>query len=837
MRNAVVNYLFLEAPGGRICSKRNTVRLLIVRIHHLTAALLLTASVSSVLAQTTPDANAPQAQVDFYRSNIGHTGVASEKLTPPLSLLWRHTTSAAKNNPASPVYAAGIVYFASGGTLYAVSATDGTVRWKYPKEGKAQTYFATTPAISGGALYLTDDNGQVYRLDAATGQEIWRKKLEGAIRSAPVISSGVVYFGSGNNHCYALSADSGQVIWDAPTDGAVTTSPTITGGLAVFTSSDNNVYSLSARNGHKAWSVAFDADPSIVPIVFDGTSLYVTAGDTIYRLNPSNGAQEAPIKLPTNVLLPPTVSGDAIYVITQNNIVYALSGGRERWRAALDSAATAPPLLTGNLLLVPTQAGVISGYNAGSGKLQWRYVVQASATDSQPKAASTEVFAAPIVADGTLYVVSDDGTLSAFRADAPDDVPPQFTQFVPAAGATVRSADLAYGAFLVDDGTGINPATISLQVDGQTDAQAQYHAGLNAIYNTPTTALKEGAHQITVKATDWRGNATAQTWSFTVQDHPREDQPSLNPNGPNYPGRGGRNPNDPPPRRLSRRFNLLFSQGGTLAMEGLINQDAWLRLNALEFGALRLQSLLAAYGGDPAALFAATTSDWSERLPQLGAKRLAHLAAVRNMDIVQISVALEKSGARLVTIEDDTYPANLRQLPDAPPVLFVRGDLIPEDKFSIAIVGSRRATNYGLTLAFQFARDLAHHGLTIISGGARGVDTEAHRGALKAGGRTLAYLGCGVDIDYPRDNKRLFGEIADGHGAVLSEFPWERDLNPGVFPLGIDSSPGPVSGFWSLKARLTAAHLLPPAKRGSRDAMCSPSPAPSASVTTPVVTS
>ncbi len=151
-------------------------------------------------------------------------------------------------------------------------------------------------------------------------------------------------------------------------------------------------------------------------------------------------------------------------------------------------------------------------------------------------------------------------------------------------------------------------------------------------------------------------------------------------------------------------------------------------------------------------------------------KRLAHLAAARDRDLSKDRAALEKSGATLVTIQSDVYPANLRQLPDAPPVLLVRGDLIPEDKFSLAIVGSRRATNYGLTLAFQFARELARHGLTIISGGARGVDTEAHRGALEAGGRTLAYLGCGVDIDYPSSNRKLFGEIANGHGAVLSEF-------------------------------------------------------------------
>ena len=103
-------------------------------------------------------------------------------------------------------------------------------------------------------------------------------------------------------------------------------------------------------------------------------------------------------------------------------------------------------------------------------------------------------------------------------------------------------------------------------------------------------------------------------------------------------------------------------------------------------------------------------------------------------------------GARVIGQSDPCYPANLRPLPDAPPVLIARGALVPEDKFSVAIVGSRRAAEYGLSLAHHFARELTAHGLTVVSGGARGVDTRAHRGALDGGGRTVAFLGCGVDV-------------------------------------------------------------------------------------------
>ena len=264
------------------------------------SALLLSVSATAFAQSAAPPTavTASTARVDYYRSNIGHTGVAAEKLSAPLSVLWRHTTAYARNNPASPVYSGSTVYFPSGGALYAVNATDGTTRWQYPADGKPRSFFATTPTLSGGFLYVTDDNGQAYKLDAATGKEAWTAKLDGAIRSAPVLSGNMVYFGSSNSHCYALSADTGKVLWDEAANGAIITAPTITGGLVVFASADNNVYSLNSRTGKKAWAVAFDADPSIYPLAFDGSTIYVTAGDTVYGLAPSNGSRRATIKLP-----------------------------------------------------------------------------------------------------------------------------------------------------------------------------------------------------------------------------------------------------------------------------------------------------------------------------------------------------------------------------------------------------------------------------------------------------------------------------------------------------------------------------------------------------------
>lgn len=133
------------------------------------------------------------------------------------------------------------------------------------------------------------------------------------------------------------------------------------------------------------------------------------------------------------------------------------------------------------------------------------------------------------------------------------------------------------------------------------------------------------------------------------------------------------------------------------------------------------------------------------------------------------------SSARLLTYRDDGYPPALHDLEDFPPLLFARGSLQERDRFAVAIVGTRKPTAYGRTIAERLARELSRYGLTIVSGGARGIDTAAHAGALRAGGRTIAVLGCGIDVAYPAESAALFARIAT-QGAVLSEYP------PGVSP-------------------------------------------------------
>lgn len=140
-------------------------------------------------------------------------------------------------------------------------------------------------------------------------------------------------------------------------------------------------------------------------------------------------------------------------------------------------------------------------------------------------------------------------------------------------------------------------------------------------------------------------------------------------------------------------------------------------------------------------------------------------------------------GAHVLTLEDECYPAQLRQIYDPPPALYVRGAVETLSKPGIAVIGTRHPSPYGTGMAERLACDLASQGLVIFSGLARGVDTAGHRGAVSAKGRTVAVFGTGVDVVYPRENQRLAEQILTLGGALVSEFPMSTFAAPQNFPI------------------------------------------------------
>jgi DNA processing protein len=188
------------------------------------------------------------------------------------------------------------------------------------------------------------------------------------------------------------------------------------------------------------------------------------------------------------------------------------------------------------------------------------------------------------------------------------------------------------------------------------------------------------------------------------------------------------------------------------------------------------------YFGDASTAWGAMLSDLkSAGLEPRVAEAL--LTARRTTDPDREMDRVHEAGSRVLTWDSETYPERLREVDDAPPVLYVLGEVAPQDSFAVAIVGTRRITPYGRAATAQLASELAQAGVTVVSGLARGVDTVAHSTSIESGGRTLAVLGSGVDIIYPPENKTLARRLVDeGAGAIISEYPLGTLPEPTNFP-------------------------------------------------------
>jgi DNA processing protein len=189
-----------------------------------------------------------------------------------------------------------------------------------------------------------------------------------------------------------------------------------------------------------------------------------------------------------------------------------------------------------------------------------------------------------------------------------------------------------------------------------------------------------------------------------------------------------------------------------------------------DIGSVRLAKLLEIFG-NPENIFKAPL----EKLIQvsgIGQEIATQIVSLKIEDLDRELTLAKKYNLKIVTLEDEDYPKSLKNIPGAPLVLYIKGKLKDEDQLAIGIVGSRRASFYGLTNAHKIASELSQKGFTIISGMARGIDAYAHKGAIEAQGRTIAVMGSGFDHIYPKENKELAEDIAR-NGAVISEFPMD----------------------------------------------------------------
>lgn len=231
-----------------------------------------------------------------------------------------------------------------------------------------------------------------------------------------------------------------------------------------------------------------------------------------------------------------------------------------------------------------------------------------------------------------------------------------------------------------------------------------------------------------------------------------------------------------------------------------------------DIGPIRAARLVAAFGSAFAAMHAAQAQLASVR--GISHAFAAAIIKARAAAVEDAKAELDRAQSmslRLIMRRDHEYPELLRPLPDAPPLLYVRGQFDPagRDRFALAIVGSRACSHYGMEQAGRFASVLASSGITIVSGGARGIDTAAHRSALRAGGRTIVVQACGLSNTYPPENHKFFDEIiAEGRGVIISELPLKTEPKAGNFPARNRIVSGMSLGVLVIEADLRSGSLI-----------------------------
>ena len=201
------------------------------------------------------------------------------------------------------------------------------------------------------------------------------------------------------------------------------------------------------------------------------------------------------------------------------------------------------------------------------------------------------------------------------------------------------------------------------------------------------------------------------------------------------------------------------------------SREAFIALNMIEgVGPVRARSLLEHFGGAPEILRAAKTE--LLRVRNIGDDTAENISNwEKSVDLAGELKRIQDFGCHVLISADENYPAALREIYDPPLVLYIKGALTPKDKNAVAMVGSRQMTHYGLETARKLGYQLAYVGVTVVSGGARGIDTAAHQGALSGKGRTIAVLDTGINLVFPTENAELFERIA-ANGAVITQFPF-----------------------------------------------------------------
>lgn len=513
------------------------------------------------------------AVVAILGADAAHAQSGSAKLTTPLSVDWKYTGNYYGNNPAAPVVSKDSAYFATGNRLFAVSLQNGALKWRYPADPTSTlpALVGVTPILDGGALYVGAADG-LYSFEAETGKLNWHYTAGGGVVTTPVVNNGAVYFISGNGRIHAVNPATGDAVagvWKrggtlgVDAGGVVTADTGVFNGTIYYVTSTDILHAINMGTGVQQWYQRLPSStPGVSVPIISGETIYLASGSTLINIRLVTGQNRWSIPLPSAVVVPPTVDAEGnAYVVLDNKQIYSVNQrGRGVWArpATVDYLPSASPVVADGMLLVPTASGGMYAFDQATGALKWHYLLSPSSTNVNRIPTRLSVSASPVVMNGSLYVLSDDGALTAFRHDAPDSLPPVVKVVEPEEGDYLNGrAPFHITAKISDEGSGVDLSSLVVKLDGrgltrlQPGAEASGRDGYTFDIDTYTldystsetegrsSALSDGHHTATVSAKDWKGNQISKTWTFYIDDTiPRKARRS--PNQSQFPGgRGG----------------------------------------------------------------------------------------------------------------------------------------------------------------------------------------------------------------------------------------------------------------------------------------------------------
>lgn len=489
-------------------------------------------------------------------------------LQAPLAVRWKFTGSYFSNNPARPALGEGVLVFTTGNRVYAVDPSTGTQKWRYPKDTTLTSNVLNSPAIANGAVYFGTGDG-LYALNLADGSQKWahfNTKL--GVVTSPIVLNGSVFFGSGDQRLYALNASTGEPLMDVWSTGKRAgrdIGGDFAGDLAYandhfyFVTADQALRAVNALNGNLRWAQRLGNMGVTVTPVVAGENVYVAVGDNVGVWRASSGQSKLNINIGSEALTPPAIDGDGnIYVINGDRRLLRFDQrGRPQWRQLpqLDHEAIAAPTIAGDMVVVGTALGGIYGYDRIGGQLKWHYLVQPSSTVNSTVPLSTNIASSPIVSNDALFVLSDDGAVTAFDSASPDGMSPIVTVVEPQQGEYLNGRPpFKITARVVDEGSGLDLSSLQLQIDNKSiprrPSAREFSEKPGFTYDTDygfleytllendsgqRTTLSDGHHIVTLTAKDWRGNTIVKKWNFYVDDTIR---PKARRNQNNQPGNG-----------------------------------------------------------------------------------------------------------------------------------------------------------------------------------------------------------------------------------------------------------------------------------------------------------